>query len=137
MPRDHFPGSPQEWMQRARASLALAKADQVPGILLEDLCYQAQQSAEKALKALYLCLGSPFPFVHSLDQLLAGLEDLGVLVPEDVDQAIVLTRYAVETRYPGVYERVEVEEHQEAIRHAEIVLAWVEIQMNRRGIQTP
>ena len=32
---------------------------------------------------------------------------------------------------------VEVEEHQEAIRHAEIVLAWVEIQMNRRGIQTP
>ena len=97
------------------------------GILLEDLCYQAQQAAEKALKALYLKRGVAFPFVHSLDLLLAGLEDLGLEIPDAIDQATILTRYAVETRYPGAYEPVTEAEYQEAIGFAEAILSWAEI----------
>ena len=126
MPPRLAPGSYEDWMERARASLALAKARKAEGILLEDLCYQAQQAGEKALKAFYLKRGAAFPFVHSLDQLLAGLEDLGLDIPEAIDQATILTRYAVETRYPGPYEAVTEEEYQEAIRLAETILAWVE-----------
>lgn len=128
MPPRPSAGSAMDWLLRARASLALAKAEQVEGVLLEDLCYQAQQAAEKALKGFYLALGHPFPFVHSLDQLMAGLEELGVEIPETVDQAIILTRYAVETRYPGAHEPVEVEEYRETIHLAQTVLAWVEAQ---------
>ncbi len=126
MPPERSPGSYDDWIERARASLALAKSQKTPGILLEDLCYQAQQAAEKALKAIYLKRGAAFPFVHSLDQLLAGLEDLGLETPEAVDQATLLTRYAVETRYPGAYEPVTMAEYQEAIGFAETILAWAE-----------
>lgn len=72
MPPERSPGSYADWMERAKASLALAKSEKTEGILLEDLCYQAQQAAEKALKAIYLKRGAAFPFVHSLDQLLAA-----------------------------------------------------------------
>ena len=96
------------------------------GVYLEDLCYQAQQAAEKALKACYLKRVAAFPFVHSLDPLLSGLEDLGMDIPEAVDQATVLTRYAAETPYPGPYEAVTENEYQEALRSAEIILGWVE-----------
>ena len=127
MPPKRAPGSYEDWMERAKASLALAKARKMEGILLEDLCYQAQQAGEKALKALYLKRGAVFPFVHNLDQLLAGLEDLGLEIPEAIDQATILTRYAVETRYPGAYEPVIEDEYQEAIRFAETILSWAEI----------
>ena len=126
MPPRRAPGSYEDWMERARASLALARGRELEGVYLEDLCYQAQQAAEKALKACYLKRVTAFPFVHSLDQLLSGLEDLGLDIPEAVDQATILTRYAVETRYPGPYEAVSEEEYREAIHSAETILAWVE-----------
>jgi len=44
------PDSPHEWLNRARSDLMIAAAV-VPGAYLEDLCYHAQQAAEKAMKA--------------------------------------------------------------------------------------
>ena len=44
----------KEWLKRAKSNLARAKAGKVSeDILYEDLCFDAQQAAEKALKALY------------------------------------------------------------------------------------
>jgi len=45
------PDNPAEWLHRARSSLALAR-QKTTDVLYEDLCYQAQQAAEKALKAV-------------------------------------------------------------------------------------
>ena len=80
------PGSPSDWMERAESSLALARS-RAPGVRLEDLCFQAQQAVEKALKAVFLGKGSAFPFVHDLDHLFQGLEELGLTIPEEVDAA--------------------------------------------------
>jgi HEPN domain-containing protein len=124
MPPRPIHGSPEEWLQRAQASLALAKL-QGEGVMLEDLCYQAQQAAEKALKAEYIARGKEFLFTHDLDRLVLGLEDLGLEITEAIDQATILTRYAIETRYPGEFEPVGIAEYQEAIRLAEVVLDWV------------
>ena len=56
------PNDPREWLNRARSNLV--QAEQVrPGVYLEDLCFQAQQAAEKALKALLLARDIPFPSV--------------------------------------------------------------------------
>ena len=98
-------------------------------MLLEDLCYQAQQAAEKALKAVYVQMGVSFPFVHNLDQLLLGLEGLGIEIPEPVDEATFLTRYAVVTRYPGPFEAVTEDDYRDALRMAETILAWVETRL--------
>ncbi len=54
MPRKRFdPGDPREWLNRAYSSLLQAQ-DQRSGIYLEDLCFQAQQATEKAVKAVLL-----------------------------------------------------------------------------------
>ena len=100
MPPRPVHGSPEEWLRRAEASLALAKV-QSEGVLLEDLCYQAQQAAEKAMKALYIARGKEFLFTHDLDRLAMGLELIGFEITEPIDQATTLTRYAMDTRYPG------------------------------------
>ncbi len=117
------PNTPRAWLDRAESSLALARM-RGEGIDLEDLCYQAQQSAEKALKAVYLAKGVRFPFSHNLDLLLQGLEDLGLEIIESVEAASSLTRYAVETRYPAFFDPVTLEEYQVALDRAEAVLTW-------------
>ena len=119
------PNTPRAWMARAESSLALARM-QSDGIDLEDLCYQAQQSAEKALKAVFLAKGVRFPFSHNLDLLLQGLEEFGLEIPESVDTASRLTRYAVETRYPGFFDPVTPVEYREALDMAKTILTWAQ-----------
>lgn len=117
------PNTAPAWQARAESSLALARMLS-PGIDLEDLCYQAQQAAEKALKAVFIAKGVRFPFSHNLDLLLKGLEELGLEIPETVDAASQLTRYAVETRYPGFFDPVTPVEYEEALEMAEVILDW-------------
>jgi len=64
-PERFSPDDPREWLNRARSNLALAKA-QIPDVYLEDLCFDAQQAAEKALKALLIKRAVVFPYVHDL-----------------------------------------------------------------------
>jgi HEPN domain-containing protein len=124
------PESPQAWLERARSDLALARAAlRLPDVLLEDACFHTQQCAEKALKALLLQQGIPFPRTHVVETLLDLLEASGVTVPANVDEALVLTQYAVETRYPGAWEPVTPEEARFALEVADRVLVWVERQM--------
>ncbi|MGH8583081.1 MAG: HEPN domain-containing protein [Gammaproteobacteria bacterium] len=47
------PGSPQEWIARAKDDLALAQVPLPEGGFYEDLCYHAQQAAERALKSVH------------------------------------------------------------------------------------
>jgi len=123
MPPRPVHGSPEEWLRRSQTSLALARV-QGEGVLLEDLCYQAQQAAEKAMKAIYIARGKEFLLTHDLDRLAMGLELIGIEITEPVEQATILTRYAMDTRYPGGFEPVSAAEHQEAIHLAETVIAW-------------
>ena len=118
------PDDPHEWLNRARSSLALAKAHP-PETYLEDLCFQAQQAVEKAIKALLIKQGVAFPYVHDLAHLLTILEDAGERVPAAVREAEELTRYAVVTRYPGFAEPVTEAQYEEAVAIAEAVVQWV------------
>jgi HEPN domain-containing protein len=63
MPSQHRdPTNPQEWLRQARSNLARAKADRgLPEVLYEDLCFDAQQAAEKAVKALLVQRRVRFP----------------------------------------------------------------------------
>ena len=97
-----------------------------PAVLLEDLCFDAQQAAEKALKGLLAHRGVTFPRTHAIADLLTRLEDSGVRLTETIRHSSGLTQYAVETRYPGNPEEVTPEEHAEAVALAEAVMRWVE-----------
>jgi HEPN domain-containing protein len=125
MPQDRpIPGSPQEWLARARGDLALARAPLPLGGFYEDLCFHAQQAAEKALKGVYLHYGWLFRYIHDLEELITGLRQNGLYVPEAVEDAVVLTSYAFEARYPGLAEPVSEEEYRQAIKLAQTVVHW-------------
>ena len=98
----------------------------LPGVYLEDLCFDAQQAAEKAVKAVLLRLAVHFPYIHDLIALLTLVEQHGVSVPEPVREAGRLTRFAVVTRYPGITEPVTQEEYERAVAIAATVLDWAE-----------
>ena len=122
------PTDPREWLNRARSNFALAQSDTV-GALLEDLCFEAQQAAEKAVKAVFVRRGVSFPYIHDLDELLKRLERCGLKIPKYVRQADELSPFVVETRYPGLAGPVTKRQHRRAVRIAEAVLRWAERQI--------
>lgn len=122
---------PQAWLRRARSNLARARDIRLTSeILLEDLCFDAQQAAEKAIKAVLIARNIEFPRTHSIADLLTLLQQSGTVVPDQIREAIRLTRYAVQTRYPGVSEEVTPPEHQAAVALAENVVRFAEQLIN-------
>ena len=123
---DRFPpNDPREWMNQARGSLARAKT-RLPGTYLEDSCFDAQQAAERAVKAVLLGRGVEFPHVHDLAWLLSLLEAHGERIPAEVRKVSRLTGYAMHSRYPNLEEAVSEEEYAETIAIAEDVVGWAE-----------
>ena len=125
MPQHDFPapGSPEDWLTRAKSNLARAASPRPDGALLEDSCYDAQQAAEKSL-TLLCSRGIVFRHVHDIGELLDALAQGVVVVPDHVRKASVLTAYAVQTRCPGDYEPVSETEFREVLEMATHVFDW-------------
>jgi len=115
---------PQKWLERARSNLSLAKT-KPEDVFLEDLCFEAQQAAEKATKALLIHFNCDYPYTHDMAELLTHLQEKTDLdTPEYVKQMPRLTRFAVASRYPGPIEPVSDKEYQKAVDIAEHVVKW-------------
>jgi HEPN domain-containing protein len=124
------PDDPREWLNRANSSLAMARTE-AEGIYLEDLCFQAQQAAEKAIKAILIKHRVEFPYIHDIARLLTLLESAGQDVPGFVREAERLTPFSTVNRYPGIAPPVRRQEYQELMAIAEKVVRWAE------GIEAP
>jgi len=125
------PDDPLEWLNRARSNLARAKA-RIPEVYLEDLCFDAQQAAEKAIKAVLIAKKARFPYVHDITRLLTFLEESGVPVPKAIMDAEELTPYAVAMRYPSSIEPVTEKHYKRALKLTERVVGWAEKQVAGR-----
>jgi HEPN domain-containing protein len=124
-PKD--PTDPNTWLSRAKANLTLAeKGGRLKGVVFEDLCFSAQQAAEKALKSVCMARGLDFPKTHSLVRLIDILEADGLEVPGNVREADILTQYAVQSRYPSVVEDITKEEYRDALKLAAKVVFGAE-----------
>ena len=122
-------GTPHEWLKRAKSNLAIARQPKTGEIYWEDLCFEIQQAAEKALKAVMLAKGIKFRLVHNLSEHPTRLEQGGVALPDDVKNAATLTDYSVESRYPGPIEAITEQEFRKSLRVAEAIVAWAERQL--------
>ena len=129
-PERFAPDDPREWLNRAMSNLGLAKS-KIPGTYLEDLCFEAQQAAEKAIKAVMIRRNIEFPYVHDLARLLSMLDEAGEEIPAVVRKAEELTRYALITRYPGIARPVSEQEYAEAVAVAEEVVRWADERIGR------
>jgi HEPN domain-containing protein len=64
----------ESWIERAKSSLEISKIAVSVNVYYEDLCYQSQQAAEKALKGLLIYYGIEPEFTHNIGILLNELE---------------------------------------------------------------
>ena len=121
-----------EWLTKAYRDLRAAKI-LYQEELYEEAAFHAQQTAEKALKALLIADGVRPPKTHSIEQLLSLLqpyEDTSTFYKIDAD---TLTDYAVETRYPGP--PIDSEDSARAIAIAEETVKIVEELIKKKGIE--
>jgi len=87
---------------------------------LGTVCFHAQPTVEKYLKALLLSWSIEFPRIHDIAELrqLLPAEAAFPLTPEEQQR---LTDYAVVARYPGEWEEIAQEEAEEAVRLTRMV----------------
>jgi HEPN domain-containing protein len=125
MPKRYPPDDPREWLNRARSNLTRAKGKR-KDVYLEDLCFDAQQAAEKAIKSLLIKLNVNFPYVYDLAELLTLVEKASEPVPEPIKRAEELSLFAVFTRYPGIGPSIKEKEYKETVEIAARVVKWAE-----------
>jgi len=103
-------------------------------------CFQAQQAAEKALKALLYAYGRS-AWGHSIVELLDYLkeavevgEELYVAARE-LDRHSIPSRYpnAFESGYPGIY--YDVQTASRAIECARVILEWARRKLENLGLK--
>ncbi|QXO94627.1 HEPN domain-containing protein [Methanospirillum purgamenti] len=116
----------EDWLIRSRSNLCRAQSGQTSDeILFEDLCFDCQQSVEKSLKGLLIAIDIEAPRTHNISILIEYLAKTGITIPHQVIIASDLTEFAVQTRYPGIYEPITGEEFAESLEIAENVYSWV------------
>ncbi|MGH7792123.1 MAG: HEPN domain-containing protein [Thermodesulfobacteriota bacterium] len=130
--RPGFTGKPEDWLRRAKGNLARAKQTKPKDAFWEDLCFDAQQAAEKAIKAVLIFRKLEFRKTHDLRELLTLLNSGDFPIPEEIWEAVDLSDYAVETRYPGVTEPVSEKEYRVAVALAKTVVGWAGKQITQQ-----
>ncbi|MFH0967876.1 MAG: HEPN domain-containing protein [Methanobacteriota archaeon] len=95
------------------AEYALTSEEVFPDII----CFHAQQSAEKCLKALIVKHEDPVPRTHNLGNLVSLIAEWDFLIMDILDDALLLTPYAIESRYPDT-DTPSYEDAKEAIESA-------------------
>ena len=63
------------------------------------ICFHAQQTVEKGLKAVLIRKGTPIRKIHDLVELTELIQDLSLTLPVDSDMIALLNLYAVKARY--------------------------------------
>ncbi|MCX6150892.1 MAG: HEPN domain-containing protein [Ignavibacteriales bacterium] len=105
-----------QWLNRAKSNVTIARLNSNKDLIFyEDLCFEAEQAVEKALKALCILFDIKFPRTHNIQHLVELIENINFKFPEELLAIKELTEYSVETRYPGEYESVSEEEYNRAI----------------------
>ena len=122
------------WIEFAKTDLGVAKhlLEAYYPKPLEIICYHAQQTAEKAIKALVIFHGAQggLPKNHNLSFLLEQIKNMKEIPEEYYDYADTLTPYGIVVRYPNEL-NLEETHAVKAIECAEKILAWVEGIVNK------
>ena len=92
-----------DWLRQAKRDLAHAQRSAEGGDY-EWSCFAAQQSAEKAVKAVYQWLGA-VAWGHSVTMLLTSLPEAHRPTEELVERAKALDKHYMPARYPNGFEQ--------------------------------
>lgn len=125
MPHDITPGNAEDWLRHAKSDLTLATIRLPEGVLFSSLCFHAQQTAEKSIKAVLVHRGVEFPRIHSLARLVDLLPADIVRTPLLLEVS-TLSPFATIFRYPIEQDDSDIlpEEYARAVQLAQAVYDW-------------
>ena len=104
----------REWLAKADEDASVGEEILSLGHFPSPACFHFQQAAEKYLKALLLFHGKDFPKTHDLAVLYKLISELAPDITTVEKELQMLARYSVETRYPGDYPEVVLDEARQA-----------------------
>lgn len=111
----------REWVEKAEGDWATLtrefRARKNPNY--DAVCFHAQQCAEKYLKARLQEAGISFSKTHDLEKLLNDLLPVEPNWNVFRNEAIALTSFAVEFRYPGM--KAVKSDAKEAVKHCRLI----------------
>lgn len=102
MNNNNFSDDTKSWLDFAEYDLKTAKWE-FEGKIYTSCCYSCQQAAEKSLKAFLLFKNQIVPKVHSLDRLITEIKKLEIETIYIEEEALLLDKYYISSRYPGQY----------------------------------
>lgn len=109
----------RSWLVKARQDPGAGEHDlRASPPFAADAVFHAQQAAEKALKAFLTWHSVPFRKTHLLEELGEQCLRLDPSLRAAIDEAVPLTRYAWQFRYPGEQDEPSREEAQRALSTA-------------------
>jgi HEPN domain-containing protein len=123
------------WLEIATEDLVVARQ-----VLREDhpahACFLSQQCIEKSLKAFLIARVRSYPRIHNLVDLLNQCAQIESGFSEFLDDCARVDEYYIPTRYPAGLPGMKatgmpsIEDAQRAIAAAELILQFVEQQLN-------
>ena len=119
------------WLRYAHEDLRAAEALLGQGMPRQAL-FHAQQTAEKATKAIFVFLQTEFPYTHDLDRLRSLLPE-GWESKKDPPDLAELTFWATRGRYPGSSREATEDEASAAIEQARKVYEETLKDLKRHG----
>lgn len=129
----------RRWLAQARRDLKASRDSRACGNH-EWACFQAQQAAGKAVKALLHGLGRG-AWGHSVLELLQALSDR-YRVSHVLSCARELDRHYIPARYPNVYESGYPSQYydevasERAIECCEVIMGWVVEKLRELGLES-
>jgi len=128
----------REWISFAEDDLRMALcAEQLKSnVPYRLIAFHAQQCAEKYLKAYLVYQNVDFPCTHSIVTLLK-LCDKHTPWVKEIQDADLLTPYAITARYPGIEKKVTKQEAIIAVNIAEKVRRTVQDVLKQLGLKLP
>lgn len=114
-----------EWLERADDDIKTMEVLLREGVALRMACFHAQQAAEKCLKGYLAHHEKHVRKIHELDELIAECEQFDAVFRTLREDALYLTQFCVDTRYPEVLSDIssaEATRAQEAAKRACVTL---------------
>lgn len=118
------------WFSQAKFDLEAAKTSLMAGNY-EWACFQAQQSAEKALKAYLYLQGKRLIIIHSINKLLQECNKINNQF-QTINETRALDLYYIPIRYPNglpdqiPHEFYKQEDAELCVNYAELILSLID-----------
>ena len=125
------PNDPREWLNRAGSNLT-RQAGPLDGVYLEDCCFDAQQAAEKAIKAVFLAHGLDGSVHPRPGKTADHSRSIGRPRAEIRPRSGPIDQGSRSNALSGLSSPVTKPEHRRAVRIATRVLGWATRQVELR-----